>query len=182
MKNILIQTQTGYFDIARPWKYNYSIEEIAHSLSNLCRFTGQTSRFYSVLEHSLLVWELAGGCRTALLHDASEAYVGDVASPLKRIIPAYKVIEDNVQEAIASFYNLTYPFPAAVASADLYALKIERLNLLPNDKTSDVWTKFDEKFDLFDEVMLTNGQKIFEKYSNYTFDKLKTTFISASVL
>ncbi len=66
------------------------IRDIAHALSHLCRYTGHTSMFYSVAQHSLLVSEkMPGGPAdklAGLLHDAAEAYVNDLASPLKRYI------------------------------------------------------------------------------------------------
>ena len=104
-----ITTASGkFFDILRPEEYEFDIEEIATALSNLCRYTGHVNRFYSVAEHSVLVsrivperLQLAG-----LLHDASEAYLGDVSSPLKRLLPEYKAIERNVQAAIAQRFGL----------------------------------------------------------------------------
>lgn len=98
----------------------YHIEDIAQGLSNLCRFTGQCNRFYSVAEHSILVsrylpleLKLAG-----LLHDASEAFLGDVNSPLKSLLPQYKELEQKIQQEIASRYSLPYPFPQEIHDAD----------------------------------------------------------------
>lgn len=104
-----ITTISGkFFDILKPEDYDYDIEEIATALSNLCRYTGHVNTFYSVAEHSVLVsrivperFALAG-----LLHDASEAYLGDVSSPLKKLLPEYKQIEQRVQRAIANKFSL----------------------------------------------------------------------------
>jgi uncharacterized protein len=76
-----------------------SIEDIAHSLSNLCRYTGHTNKFYSVAEHSVLVSYFLGnvdkdGALCALLHDSCEAYVGDLSRPLQTALG----ITDAVQE------------------------------------------------------------------------------------
>ncbi len=64
------------------------IRDIAHSLSQLCRYTGHTNLFYSVAQHSLLVSEkMPGGPAeklVGLLHDGAEAYTNDLASPLKK--------------------------------------------------------------------------------------------------
>lgn len=82
-----IQTYMGRrFYPLDPRPQDVAIEDIAHALSMKCRYTGHTARFYSVAEHceraSYLVppqYALA-----ALLHDASEAYLPDLAAPVKR--------------------------------------------------------------------------------------------------
>lgn len=104
-----ITTASGkFFDILKPEEYEFDIEEIATSLSNICRYTGHVNRFYSVAEHSVLVSRLVPDRLrlAALLHDASEAYVGDVSSPLKKLLPEYKQIEVNVQKALAKSFGL----------------------------------------------------------------------------
>lgn len=103
-------------DIANITKRDISIEDIGESLSKLCRFGGSSSKFYSVAQHSLLVCAMAEYVRPgdkkfaacALLHDASEAYVGDVRTPLKDAIAGYKPIEDRVHEAIRQAFALPY--------------------------------------------------------------------------
>ena len=82
-----------YFDLLEPDRSVYTINTIAHALSNLCRYTGHVNRFYSVAEHSVFV-SLAVPKKfalEALFHDASEAFLGDVSSPLKKLLPEYKV-------------------------------------------------------------------------------------------
>lgn len=75
-------------DLSSPWRTVPSITVIAHSLANICRWTGHTNRFYSVAEHSMRVANLVPERYRlqALLHDAAEAYIGDVATPLGRLI------------------------------------------------------------------------------------------------
>lgn len=87
----MISTHTGrLIDPFNPTRANIHIDDIAHALSLICRFGGQTDRFYSVAEHCIFVATIAEerhGPRTALwglLHDAAEAYLGDIVSPLKR--------------------------------------------------------------------------------------------------
>ena len=98
-----------YFDLLEPDRSVYSVETIAHALAHLCRYTGHVNRFYSVAEHSVLV-SLAVPKKFALeglFHDASEAFLGDVSSPLKKLLPEYKVIEERVMSSIATRFNLS---------------------------------------------------------------------------
>lgn len=73
-----------------------NIEDIAHALANICRWTGHTSRFYSVAEHCIRAAAIAPPeCKLhVLMHDATEAYLGDVATPLKQLLPEYSRIEN----------------------------------------------------------------------------------------
>lgn len=134
MSGTILTSEDQYFEFENPEKHFYSIFEIAHALSNLCRFTGHVREFYSVAQHSVYVSLLCPPelAMCGLLHDASEAYLGDVASPLKRMLCDYKVIEKQVEEAICNFYKLPFPLPAEVKHADMQMLLTEKRDLLPN--------------------------------------------------
>lgn len=139
-KTSILLVNGDFFDFKNPRAHDYDIKSIAHALSNLCRYTGHTKRFYSVAEHSVLVSRLVPEkyAFEGLMHDASEAYCGDVASPLKRLIPKYKEIEEGVQEAIAMYYGLVYPFPKEVHEADVLAYVTERQSI-SNTGTDGIW-------------------------------------------
>src|SRR5258708_39476115 len=78
----------AWFDFCAPASSCFNIEDIAHGLANICRYAGQCKRFYSVAEHSILVSQTAKGFEyEALLHDAAEAFVGDISRPLKQMLP-----------------------------------------------------------------------------------------------
>jgi len=132
-----IETGTGA-------KFNYlsddtdgiRLADIASALSKQCRYTGHCSRFYSVAEHSFFVslhvpkeFALAG-----LLHDASEAYLSDIASPIKQLMPEYKGIEDGIMKRIAKKFNLDDGFwkLPEVKEADWAMLMSEASVLLPS--------------------------------------------------
>lgn len=110
------------------------IGDIAHALSHVARFTGHTDEFYSVAEHSLNVAEIVPpeDRLQALLHDATEAYLCDVATPFKSLIPAYKALEDNLWSAIARKYGVPEKLTDAVKQADRVMLMTERDALKSN--------------------------------------------------
>lgn len=114
-----------------------TIEDIAHALSNLCRYTGHSEVFYSVAEHSLLASYLVPRhlALEALLHDAAEAYLGDVATPLKRLLKEYSVIEEALETVIANKFKLAYPWPEEIKKADLQMLCVERHRLIADSPT-----------------------------------------------
>lgn len=91
------------FDLADPEGSDLSLYDIAYGLGRVCRFAGHTSRFYTVAEHCIHVARLVPvrQARAALLHDASEALIGDVTRPLKAMLPDYRVIEQRIERVIA---------------------------------------------------------------------------------
>lgn len=139
MKPTILTVDGKYFDFLNPENTPISIKTIAHALSNLCRFTGHTRTFYSVAQHSVLVSRLVPPehAMAGLLHDAAEAFLGDVASPLKQLLPDYKAIERNVEAHIFRCFGLPATLPIEVKQADLLALAIEQRDLLPPH--DDVW-------------------------------------------
>ena len=113
---------------------NIDIEDIAHGLAYQCRFNGQTNQFYSIAQHSLMVAELVPPAyrRAALLHDAAEAYLGDMVKPLKVLLPAFADIEDKVTHLIAQHFKLDFSDYAPIKTADLQALATEKRDLMPH--------------------------------------------------
>jgi hypothetical protein len=126
-----IQLSNGVlFDLLEPDPELIDIEVIAASLSKLCRFTGHSSAFYSVAQHCVVVSRLVPAelALHGLLHDASEAFVGDVATPLKALLPEYKAIEIGIELAIAERFGFDISY-STVKQADLTAMAMERRDL-----------------------------------------------------
>jgi hypothetical protein len=140
-KGPTIMLQSGaWFDFSNPASSNFTIEDVAHGLANICRYAGQCRRFYSVAEHSMLVSETAVGFELeALLHDAAEAFMGDITRPLKQMLPEYKNIENGVEEAILMRFGLTIPLPLGIKDADLRVLAAEQSQIMP--RGTDDWAR-----------------------------------------
>lgn len=105
-----------------------SIQDIAGSLSKICRFGGNVNHFYSVAQHSCLVAWLAGPklSMAALMHDAAEAYCGDVIRPLKLMLGyKYSEIEEKMLRAIFTRFTIDYDLLHHVKAYDNYALELE---------------------------------------------------------
>src|SRR5687767_13374438 len=81
-----------------PKPEDVSIIDIAHALSNVCRFGGHSRWFYSVSQHSYYVslYTRPENALYALLHDAPESYIGDCVRPLKPYLTNFQSIEDNI--------------------------------------------------------------------------------------
>lgn len=111
--------------------------DIAHALSLKCRYTGHCEFFFSVAQHSCLlsdyVAHLGGSIvdqRWALMHDASEGYLPDVAGPIKRHIPGFVEIEDRLLRAIGDRFELPWPKNPWIADLDRLMYWRERRVLL----------------------------------------------------
>lgn len=131
--NSCIQLKSGmYFDYLDPQPQHFTIEDIADALSKICRFGGHTSKFYSVAEHSIRVSQNVRSefMRQALMHDAAEAFIGDVVYPMKCLFPTIKMLEHQIQKIIFDKYGIDYPISPEVKIVDLRMLATERQQLL----------------------------------------------------
>lgn len=139
-----------------PRPEDVSIADIGHALSMMCRFTGHVHAFYSVAEHSVRVsLEAArratrGGmsagdvtriARWGLLHDASEAYLVDLARPIKRTpeMAAYREAEERIMSAIADRFGIGRVEPSLVKSADVALCYTEARDLFPGVHPAWTW-------------------------------------------
>ncbi len=115
------------------------IRDIAHSLSQQCRFGGHSSRHYSIAEHSLLVlrlWEQVTGWNEdhfnprlklcVLMHDGGEGYIVDIPKPVKADLTNYAEIEERQMQAISARWRFPWPMLPGMKEADGMALAIEK--------------------------------------------------------
>ncbi len=136
-----IETHSGRrFRPLEPDAGSIVIEDIAHALSQQCRFSGHTVVPYSVAEHSVRVAELLETWAApkqvqlwGLLHDASEAYLVDIPMPLKHTdaFAAYRVAERALMLAVCERFGLPADEPGRVRRADAILLATEARDLMP---------------------------------------------------
>lgn len=119
----------------RPRSEDVRIEDIAHALANLCRYTGHVRSFYSVAHHSVLVSRVVPRevALWGLLHDASEAYLHDLPRPIKHLpeLAAYRAAEAAVMRAVCERFGLPADEPEEVRVADRRMLRTEQRDLMP---------------------------------------------------
>jgi len=130
-----------------------AIEDIAHGLAYQCRFNGQTQQFYSVAQHSLIVAGLVPAHlrMAALLHDAAEAYLGDMVKPLKVLLPEFAALEDRVTGIIAAAFGIDFSDYGPIKRADLIALATEKRDLMPH--SAERWAYLDDIAALPDTII-----------------------------
>jgi uncharacterized protein len=164
-----IQTYTGkHFDLLNPKTEDIDPLDICVSLAQQCRFSGHTSQFYSVAEHSVRVAGIVSerAQRWALLHDAAEAYIGDISRPMRAAMKAVsmtgiewsKSIEDGIARCIIERFELKYleeGIIEEVKKADNKLLATEARDLLPGgpiDKWTDGIHPLDEKIEPMTQI------------------------------
>lgn len=131
-------------------KDDVDVTDIVYALSMICRFNGHCKKFFSVAQHSLLVYQISKEQEEppevqlcALLHDAQEAYVGDLPTPLKVKLNIYKIIEQRIQKEILKKFGIEGVYK----------------------KNSRILKTYDEFVTNIEKVILLEGQeKIQDKY------------------
>lgn len=140
-----------YVDLEFPDPDDIEMQSIGAALSKICRFGGHVPRFYSVAEHSVLAATIAVEhegikCPTAIkavfLHDAAEAYIGDMIRPLKNMMVEFRRIERLFERAIEQRFNVDFQEHAdLIKRVDNMLLLAEKKKLFPDDSAQ--WSGLD---------------------------------------
>ncbi len=123
-----IRTVSGiYVNVFDPKPEMFIIEDIVHALCNVPRFGGHLPEFYSVAQHSYMASILAEpeDAYEALMHDVSEAFIGDMPKPIKEHLSDYKLLENNLMTVLAEKFGFQYPISDRVKAIDRQLLEIE---------------------------------------------------------
>jgi len=118
------------------------IEDIAHGLSMTPRFGGQLNGFLSVAQHCCMVASYVPDEHklAALLHDASEAYLGDMPSPFKKLMHDFQMHENRLMRVIAEKYGFDFPLHKSVKDADYKMLGVEWIECVVKKNSAFYWT------------------------------------------
>lgn len=195
-KAIMTTATGGHFNFDDMLSSDFSIVDIAHSLSNMCRFNGHTREFYSVAEHSFMCveylrkrveeddGELKISNQTymyALLHDAAEAFISDIPKPFKQTIDNIEQTEKAVFDAIITKLELDLDEAdlGLVAQADKYMVLKEAKDLLnPSRQFKMVWAPWITKYhEAYREMMDDEGTEGELWISNFSPDQAAKVFL-----
>ena len=140
------RTYTGkHVHPLNPSPEEIDVEDVARSLSQMCRFLGHLDVFYSVAQHSVLVSELVPheDALWGLLHDASEAYLCDLPAPIKREpeMAIYRTAEERLMRAICARFGLEPDMPESVKIADRALLATEFRDVVEIDDLDWIYTE-----------------------------------------
>lgn len=129
----LIQTFSGsHIDFVNIEENQYNIWDIAHALSNICRFSGHSLDFYSVAQHCVIASRTVPleYAYDTLMHDMTEAYLGDISSPLKKLLHDYTAIEHKFEQHMRRYFGCEPVMSDVVKNIDLVMLATERRDLM----------------------------------------------------
>lgn len=154
--NSIILQSGGLFDFDNPETSSFTIEDIAHNLSHICRFNGGCDRFYSVAQHSIGVSRLVpkDQRRAAILHDGGEAFYGDMTTWLKAKCPDYRRELARGEAAVAAMFGVPADMSPEIKRADYIMLAVERRALFQTTKLERGNDGFHNILDISEEEIL----------------------------
>lgn len=150
----IITHRGDFVDPFQPKMNTYHIRDIAHALARICRWNGHCREFYSVAQHCCRMYDAAPDSETpylrrrVLLHDASEAYLTDLPTPIKKAFPGYKTAEIALSLELYEFFGLAGVHPEYDGIVDrldkvLAGVEAAQLGLRP-----DLWILNDADYAL----------------------------------
>lgn len=158
------------FNYNDPDVSSIDIQLVADVLSRNCRFAGHVKHFYSIAQHAVNVSLIValGHEKEALLHDTSEFVTNDMVTPLKAMMPDFRVVEHRIESRLCAHFGVPHPMSPAVKLADLQMLRIERAHLRPNDRST--WKHLEgvpvssfEQLAIMDELSPREASDLFMK-------------------
>ncbi len=181
-----IITYTGkLFHHLAPGPGDICIQDIAHALSRICRFTGHVRpAHYSVAQHSVMVSDTCNpkDALWGLLHDAPEAYCSDLSSPLKYApgMEGYRLIEKKIMQAVCAHFGLDQQEPVAVKYADRRVFTSEITDLFSSPAAEQEAAHFAKQWPRHSPLPITGWPaEMAEYYFLQRYHALTSAFIPA---
>lgn len=124
-----------YFDYTKPEDFDWNPDDIAHGLSNQCRYGGHCDPFYPIAQHLVIAsYAVEPGYEfEALMHDGHESFYLDVMTPFKILMPQYRRLEDRGERAMRKHFNLPAEMSGPVKIIDRVMLATEKRDLMHPD-------------------------------------------------
>ncbi len=118
----------GQYFYHDPHNSTVTLDDLASSLSNICRFSGHLPEFYSVAQHLVNTSRIVAPefAFDALMHDTAESFINDIPTPVKWALPELKMFEQTAEEAMAAKFGFNFPYPPEVKYADTVMLILEK--------------------------------------------------------
>lgn len=138
IKSLLLPSG-NFWDFQNPAGSNFTVADIAHNLSNICRFNGACEEFYSVAQHSVLVSYLVPLEQQldALFHDKAEFVYGDMTTWLKSLCPDYVALLNEADDIMADKLGIARGMTPEIKHADYQMLALEKMVLYPRSDSLD---------------------------------------------
>lgn len=175
-KSSWLQTGTGRrVCVLNPRPEEIYVKDIAMALAKQCRFNGMCKSFYSVAQHCVMGSELAEklygkeAAKEFLMHDATEAYVGDLIRPVKVMIPAFRKVEEGFWKAISTKFSLPFKHSDECKYIDEVMVTWEKRDLLPN---SEEWPRLPDISKMELETLLSWEWEIAEHFWLKRYEEL----------
>ncbi|PJE81086.1 phosphohydrolase [Candidatus Pacearchaeota archaeon CG10_big_fil_rev_8_21_14_0_10_32_42] len=155
-----------------PKNEEIDINDIAHALALQCRFNGHCEEFYSIAQHSVLVSKIVpkDQALSALLHDAAEAYIGDMVRPLKKFMEEFKSVEKKVEKEIFKKFEVA-GLNEEIKKADNIALATEMRDLMKRSPENWDISSFGT---LPEKIIPLNPKEAKEEFLKRFYELIKT--------
>ncbi|MNC12200.1 hypothetical protein D3C81_742270 [compost metagenome] len=180
-----VETHSGaMFYVLDAKEEEINVFDIIHALSHLCRFGGHVKHFYSVAQHSLMVWkylkDIGHGTYIqilGLIHDFTEGYMVDLPKPIKEMFPEYTQLEDNLFNIILDSFKIKRPTKIEwdiIKDADV-AVLFHEANLLDINKNE--WApKINLHYEIKEELPSVVKNELLNKF-NEIYNDYKSIYL-----
>ena len=151
---VILYPSGNLFDFNDLGSNIYDIKDIAHGLSQICRFGGHCRKFYSVAQHSVLISQRVSkeAAYAALMHDAVEFVVGDMTEPLKSKFPDYKILETKLEIIINNIFKIKIENNITEIRAADFRMRTTELKQLT--KLYERYPKFYTEYEPYDDLII----------------------------